>query len=85
MAAGGQYHSVLSNKKLELKTHSGGHNCILPHYQLPDVMSDPAVITPATETIDPAVAVVGRGKAPFRLLLLCLLPFLPSEERSNEL
>ena len=63
MLSAGQYHTALSNKKLELKTHSGGHNCILLRYQLSDVMSDPVVITPATETIDPAVAVVGRGKA----------------------
>lgn len=58
--SGGQYRSAPSNKKLELKTHSAGHNCILPRYQLPDVMSDPVVITPAPENIDPAVAVVGK-------------------------
>lgn len=28
-------------------------------------MTDPVVVTPASETIDPAVAVVSRGKAAF--------------------
>lgn len=83
--SGGQYCSGLSNKKLELKTHSGGYNCIHPHYQLPDVMSDPVVVTLAMETIDPAVVVVGTGKAALRLLLqLCLLLLYPSEESFNE-
>lgn len=81
----GQYHSALSNKKLELKTHSGGYNCIHPHYQLPDVMSDPAVVTQAMETIDPDIAVVSTEKALLRLmLLLCLLLLFPSEESFNE-
>lgn len=76
-------------KKLDLKTHSGSHNCILPRYQLPDVMTDPVVVTLAMEAIDPAVVVVSRGKAAFclllqLLLLLCLLPSHPSEESFNE-
>lgn len=81
----GQYRSSLSNKKLELKTHSGGYNCIHPHYQLPDVMSDPVVITQATETIDPDIAVVSTEKALLLLmLLLWLLLLFPSEESFNE-
>lgn len=51
-------------------------------------MSDPVVITLATETIDPAVVVLGGGKAVLcllLLLLLCLLPLHFLEESFNEL
>ncbi|KAL7373832.1 hypothetical protein ABVT39_015089 [Epinephelus coioides] len=52
-------------KKTSTPVRQGSHNCILLRYQLSDVMSDPVVITPATETIDPAVVVVGRGRQRF--------------------
>lgn len=81
----GRYRSALSNTKLKLKTHSGGHNCILPRYRLLDVMSDPVAIALAAETIDPAVMVVGKGTAVFSLLLLRLLLLHLSEESFNEL
>lgn len=82
----GQYYSGLSNKKLKLKTHSAGHNCILPRYQLPDVMSGPVVITLAPQFIDPAIMVRGEGKEVLCLLppRLCLLSLHLSEERINE-
>ncbi|KAK5897982.1 hypothetical protein CgunFtcFv8_015440 [Champsocephalus gunnari] len=84
MLSAGQYHGALSNKKLELKkTHSGGHNCIHPRYQLSDVMGDPVVITPATETIDLAVVGVAVGKA-----CCCRVDYhcmRPTEESFNEL
>lgn len=78
--------TTVSNKKLELKTHSGGHNCILPRYQPPDAMSDPVVVTRAAETIDSAVMVVGRGReAMFSPASpLSLLPPHPLEESFNE-
>lgn len=42
-------------------------------------MSDPVVITPATETIDPAVVVLGGGEAALCLLLLLLCLSLRGE------